>query len=80
MAVWKNCTKQMIMFRTLSKKNYSHLFLILTIVILTLYNLTPRIGGFDVPYYFLAGEHLWNGKLDCPPVMTNRVSTKTGQQ
>lgn len=65
MAVWKNCTKQMIMFRTLSKKNYSHLFWIITIVILTLYNLTPRIGGFDVPYYFLAGEHLWNGKLDC---------------
>lgn len=65
MAVWKNCSKQMIMFRTLSKKNYSHLFWILTIVIMTLYNLTPRIGGFDVPYYFLAGEHLWNGKLDC---------------
>ena len=65
MAVWKNCTKRMIMFRTLSKKTYSHLFWIITIVILTLYNLTPSIGGFDVPYYFLAGEHLWNGKLDC---------------
>lgn len=47
------------------KKTYSHLFWIITITILTLYNLTPRIGGFDVPYYFLAGEHLWNWKLDC---------------
>lgn len=65
MAVWKNCTKQTIMFRTLSKKTYSHLFWIITIAVLTLYNLTPSIGGFDVPYYYLAGEHLWNGELDC---------------
>lgn len=65
MVIWKSCTKQMIMFKTYSKKNYSYLLWIITIAFLTLYNLTPSIGGFDVPYYFLAGEHLWNGKLDC---------------
>ena len=53
------------MFKFSSKKSYSPWFWIITIVILTLYNITPSIGGYDVPYYFLAGEHLWNGELDC---------------
>jgi len=37
----------------------------IAITILTLYNLTPSIGSFDTHYYFIAGEHLWNGELDC---------------
>lgn len=37
----------------------------LAIVILLLYDLTPRIDGFDTPYYFMAGEQLWNGQIDC---------------
>ena len=53
------------MFKFSSKKSYSSWFWIITIVILTLYNITPSVGGYDVPYYFLAGEHLWNGELDC---------------
>lgn len=53
------------MFKTASSESISPWFWIITIVILTLYNITPSIGGYDVPYYFLAGEHLWNGELDC---------------
>ncbi len=41
------------------------IFWLVAIVVLTLYNLTPSIGGFDVSYYFLAGEHFWNGQIDC---------------
>lgn len=47
------------------RKKYDIIFWFLTVLILTLYNLTPPVGGFDVPYYFLAGEHLWNGQIDC---------------
>lgn len=46
-------------------KKYDFFFWFLTVLILTLYNLTPPVGGFDVPYYFLAGEHFWNGQIDC---------------
>lgn len=47
------------------RKKYDIFFWFYTVLILTLYNLTPSIGGFDVPYYFLAGEHFWNGQIDC---------------
>lgn len=40
-------------------------FWLFAIVVLILYDLTPRIDGFDTYYYFLAGEHYWNGQLDC---------------
>lgn len=46
-------------------KSHSFFFWLFAIVVLTLYNLTPAIGGFDVQYYFLAGEHFWNGQIDC---------------
>lgn len=36
-----------------------------SIAILTLYNLTPRINGFDTQYYLLAGDNFWNGIIDC---------------
>ena len=41
------------------------MFWLLTVAVLVLYDLTPRINGFDTPYYFLAGEYLWHGQLDC---------------
>lgn len=50
---------------TINRDCASIWFWVLTIVVLTLYNLTPSIGGFDVPFYFLAGEHLWDGQNDC---------------
>lgn len=40
-------------------------FWIIAVTILVLYDLTPRIDGFDTPFYFLAGDNLWNGQLDC---------------
>lgn len=36
-----------------------------TIVVLTIYNLTPSLESFDTKYYFLAGEKFWNGEIDC---------------
>ncbi|MBP5547897.1 MAG: hypothetical protein J6X58_03270 [Bacteroidales bacterium] len=45
--------------------NYSIFFWLVAIAVLVLYDLTPRIDGFDKYYYFLAGEHLWNGQIDC---------------
>ncbi len=50
-----------------SKTNnrFSILFWPIAIVVLLLYNLTPRLDGFDTAYYFMAGENLWNGELDC---------------
>lgn len=44
---------------------YRLFFWSIAVTILTLYNLTPSIGSFDSQYYFIAGEHLWNGELDC---------------
>lgn len=41
------------------------LIYLLAIVILLLYNFTPSLNGFDCPYYLLAGEHFFNGIIDC---------------
>lgn len=51
---------------SISKYTSQKLFLwVISVFILTLYNLTPSIDGFDTPYYFLAGENVWNGTIDC---------------
>src|SRR5574344_1653919 len=41
------------------------LLYIIAIFLLILFNFTPQIKSFDTPYYFLAGENWWNGKIDC---------------
>ena len=47
------------------QKNTSIGFWVITIVILVLYDLTPRLNGFDSSFYINAGENIWNGQLDC---------------
>ncbi len=46
-------------------KKQNIVFWCVAIVILTLYNLTPPIDSFDTPYYLLAGENFWHGRIDC---------------
>lgn len=53
------------MNKIFNKDNNSIWFWFLAIIVLTLYNLTPRIDGFDTQFYYLAGERLWNGHIDC---------------
>lgn len=56
---------------TLSNNNITLLqsrniiFWLVAIVFLTLYNLTPSLNSYDTQYYILAGEHFWNGHIDC---------------
>ncbi len=38
---------------------------IVTLIMLTLYNLTPPIKSFDTSFYLLAADNLLNGRLDC---------------
>lgn len=38
---------------------------IIAIIVLVLYNLTPRIDSFDTAFYLMAGENIFDGKLDC---------------
>lgn len=45
--------------------SYKYYFWGLTTAILLLYDITPRIDGFDTPYYFMAGDNLWHGTIDC---------------
>lgn len=46
-------------------KQRNNIFWSVAIVVLTLYNLTPSLNGFDTQFYILAGENLWNGHIDC---------------
>lgn len=41
------------------------MFWIVAVSVLTLYNLTPSLNGFDSAFYIIAGERLWNGEIDC---------------
>lgn len=41
------------------------LFWSVSIIILTLYNLTPALNSFDTEYYILAGQIILDGKIDC---------------
>lgn len=49
----------------ISRINQNLLLWGIAVIILVLYNLTPRIDGFDTYYYLLAGENFWNGNIDC---------------
>lgn len=53
------------MNKILNKNNNSIWYWFFAISVLTLYNLTPRIDGFDTQFYYLAGEQLCNGHIDC---------------
>lgn len=49
----------------ITRINQNFLLRGIAVIILILYNLTPRIDGFDTYYYLLAGENFWNGTIDC---------------
>ena len=53
------------MFLTNNKIHQTIPFWIIAITVLVLYDLTPQLNGFDTAFYLMAGEHLWNGQLDC---------------
>lgn len=47
------------------KSTASIWFWFIAIAVLVLYDLTPRLNGFDTSFYILAGEHIWDGQIDC---------------
>ena len=49
----------------MSLNNNNLLFWPVTILVLTLYNLTPALNSFDTEYYILAGQNFLDGKIDC---------------
>lgn len=47
------------------KRHPLRIVLLVAIIVLTLFNLTPCLQPFDTPFYRLAGDNLWHGDIDC---------------
>lgn len=48
-----------------TRTKYSIIIYSVAIASLTLFNLTPALETFDTMHYLSAGEHLWQGRIDC---------------
>lgn len=49
---------------TMKGKDCLRIFYI-SVLVLIFFDLTPSVPGFDIPFYLLAGQHLFEGRLDC---------------